>query len=449
MVRKRALAADVPESTPYESYVDRSEGLTQSEPPPPENANSTYPFELKVHFRERSHVEAFAHLIGKRIKADQKKIVFTPVSRTKPENCVFVETRAKPKKSRPKSEPRLENRLWTEMVEFENEAIPTYLTLSLLFRTPSAYRAFARLVKQALTLETQSIWYPPPRERNERFHWVSTWDDHQPRYPIYIVSKGRADTRYTARALGRMGVPYFITIEPQDYDAYSVVIPKERILVLPFSNHGDGPGRARNWCWDHAQTIGHKRHWVLDDNIVDFWRLHQNQRIRVADGGIFRAAEDFVDRFENVPIAGFQYRFFCAERSSYPPFVLNTRIYSCLLIDNACRHRWRGRYNEDTDLSLRVLKDGDCTIQFNAFLQNKLVTQAIGGGNTAEFYASEGTWNKSKMLQQMHPDVAKVVWRYGRWHHEVDYRPFRDNKPILKADCSAPSSYEMLLASTG
>jgi len=33
------------------------------------------------------------------------------------------------------------------------------------------------------------------------------------------------------------------------------------------------------------------------------------------------------------------------------------RVMRCILIDNACRHRWRGRYNEDTDLSLRVLKD--------------------------------------------------------------------------------------------
>jgi hypothetical protein len=78
------------------------------------------------------------------------------------------------------------------------------------------------------------------------------------------------------------------------------------------------------------------------------------------------------------------------------------------------------------------LKDGDCTIQFNAFLQEKLGTQTLGGGNTEEFYAEEGTYNKSAMLEAIHPDVAKVVWRFGRWHHEVDYKPFQNNKPILK-----------------
>ena len=41
---------------------------------------------------------------------------------------------------------------------------------------------------------------------------------------------------------------------------------------------------------------------------------------------------------------------------------------------------------------------------------------------------ASGTINKSQMLQDLHPDVARVVWRYGRWHHYVDYRPFKKNQ---------------------
>ena len=37
------------------------------------------------------------------------------------------------------------------------------------------------------------------------------------------------------------------------------------------------------------------------------------------------------------------------------------------------------------------------------------------------------------MLADLHPDVARVVWRYGRWHHYVDYGPFKKNKLILKS----------------
>ena len=277
---------------------------------------------------------------------------------------------------------------------------------------------------------------------------------NNPKYPVYIISKSRHESMLTSRSLARMKVPHYIAIEPQDEENYEKALDTFKIreyvtlLVAPFSNHGDGPGRARNWCWDHSIEIGAEKHWVLDDNIHDFYRLHNNKRIRSDTGAIFRAAEDFIDRYENVPISGFQYRFFIAPNSKYPPFVTNTRIYSCLLIQNDCKHRWRGRYNEDTDICLRVLKDGDCTVQFNAFLQEKAATQTVKGGNTAEFYHKEGTqdknkWrdgklnpegtiNKSQMLVDMHPDVARVVWRYGRWHHYVDYSPFKKNKLKLK-----------------
>jgi hypothetical protein len=54
------------------------------------------------------------------------------------------------------------------------------------------------------------------------------------------------------------------------------------------------------------------------------------------------------------------------------------------------------------------------------------------GGNTDDFYAIEGTLAKSQMLADLHPDVASVVWRFNRWHHHVDYRPFKQNKLIRR-----------------
>ena len=149
-----------------------------------------------------------------------------------------------------------------------------------------------------------------------------------------------------------------------------------------------------------------------------------------------------------MPISGFNYCKFCIASDRHQPYTTNTRIYSCLLIENSCPYKWRGRYNEDTDLSLRVLKDGYCTIQFNAFLQEKATTQRIGGGNSKEFYDKEGTLNKSKMLEEMHPDVAKVVWRFNRWHHLVDYKPFRKNKLLKKSNLNIENginNYGMVL----
>ena len=42
------------------------------------------------------------------------------------------------------------------------------------------------------------------------------------------------------------------------------------------------------------------------------------------------------------------------------------------------------------------------------------------------------------MLADMHPDVARVVWKYGRWHHFVDYEPFKSNRLIFKEGIEIP-----------
>jgi hypothetical protein len=81
-----------------------------------------------------------------------------------------------------------------------------------------------------------------------------------------------------------------------------------------------------------------------------------------------------------------------------------------------------------------MLKAGWATVQFNAFLQDKLRTQVLGGGNTAEFYAREGTAAKSQMQVDMHPDVSRLTWKFGRIHHEVNYNPFKDIPLIFKDD---------------
>lgn len=260
-----------------------------------------------------------------------------------------------------------------------------------------------------------------------------------PRFPIFIVSKGRAHSRLTMKALDELGLFYRVIIEQTDFDSYADVIPSERLMILPekYKNEYDtfwdrqivggrtGPGPARNYAWDTSVAEGHSHHWVMDDNLDAFHRLNRNIKAETRTGAIFKAMEDFTLRYENVAISGPNYYSFCKSTDAVPPFVCNTRIYSCLLIRNDIPYRWRGTYNEDTDLSLRALKDGWVTVQFNAFLQGKVTTQRMSGGNTEEFYAHEGTRNKSQMLVDMHPDVASVVWRFNRWHHHVNYKKFK------------------------
>ena len=262
-----------------------------------------------------------------------------------------------------------------------------------------------------------------------------------PNYPVYIISKGRWEDRLrlTDKYLGAMNVPHYIVVEEQEYEAYRAHVSDLATLLILDPKYQDeydtcddlgntkskGPGPARNFVWDHSIAQGAKWHWVMDDNIRGFYRLNHNRRIPVGDGTMFYAMEEFVERYENIGMAGPHYLSFSPARTKLPPFIINRRIYSCNLIRNDMPYRWRGRYNEDTDLSLRMLKDHHCTVIFYAFLQNKVNTQSLRGGNTQEFYNAEGTMPKSKMQVDLHPDISRLVWRYERWHHDVDYSGFR------------------------
>lgn len=259
-----------------------------------------------------------------------------------------------------------------------------------------------------------------------------------PKYPFYIISKGRAFNALTAKALNRLQVDYHIVIEPQEYDQYAKVINEKNILTLPFSNLGQGSIPARNWVWEHSIEQGARRHWILDDNIRDFYRLNHNLKVPLRNSVGFQAMEDFVDRFVNVAMAGPNYFMFASRKSKTAPFTPNTRVYSCILLSNTLPDRWRGRYNEDTDLSLRFLKQGYCTVLFNAFLAEKSVTMTMKGGNTDELYKQtadfDGRLEMAKSLQRQHPDVTKITRKWGRWQHQVDYRPFKKNKLIRRTD---------------
>jgi len=253
-----------------------------------------------------------------------------------------------------------------------------------------------------------------------------------PIYPVYIISKGRWERRMTSRSLEALRVPYHIVVEPQEYAEYAKVIDPAKILSLPFSNLGQGSIPARNWCWEDSIKRGAERHWILDDNILHFYRLNRNLKTAVTSGTIFRIAEDFVDRYENVRLAGFNYQWLCKSTDRVPPYYQNTRVYSCILIDNSLAHRWRGRYNEDTDLSLRVLKDGGCSVLFNAFLCGKASTMTGKGGNTDELYKDDGRLRMAQSLVEQHPDVTTVTWKFNRWQHHVNYKPFLRNLLVRK-----------------
>jgi hypothetical protein len=263
-----------------------------------------------------------------------------------------------------------------------------------------------------------------------------------PRYPVFVPTKGRWESRLTIKALEKIGVPYKAVVEAQEYDNYAAVIDPANILVLP---HRDkGLVVTRNWIWDYALSLGLRRFWTMDDNIKAFFRLNHNLKVPFASGTPLYAMEDFVERYTNVPIAGMNYFMFVSRKSAVPPFTQNTRVYSNMLIETDYRnpnghpYRNEGFYNDDTDLCLRILKDGNCTILFNAFLIEKSITMTVKGGMTPH-YQGDGRLRMAQELQRKHPDVTKITRKWGRWQHQVDYRPFKNNQLVRKPGIEIPT----------
>ena len=55
-------------------------------------------------------------------------------------------------------------------------------------------------------------------------------------------------------------------------------------------------------------------------------------------------------------------------------------------------------------------------------------------------------------LAELHPDVVRVTWKFRRWQHQVDYRPFKGNQLIYREGVVVPqgiNNYGMVLQPEG
>ena len=238
-----------------------------------------------------------------------------------------------------------------------------------------------------------------------------------PRYPIYVPSKGRAQTAQTAKFLTADGIPFRLVVEEPEADEYRARWPAAEVLVLPFQDQGTVVP-ARNWIADHAAATGADRHWQLDDNIWGIRRLWRGRRLKCHAGTGLRVCEDFTDRYENIAVAGLNYLMFVQD-STERPFYVNVHVYSCCLIDHRLPFRWRGRYNEDTDLCLQALSAGYCTVALNVFMAHKQRTMTKAGGNTAELYGGDGRAHMARALERRWPYVVETRRRFSRPQHVI------------------------------
>ena len=84
-----------------------------------------------------------------------------------------------------------------------------------------------------------------------------------PKYPIYIISKGRWQKRQTSKALEIMKVPYKIVVEPQEYKNYLEFIDNTNIEELI--------EEMFVWAMNQPNREVKKMEYEIHKNIYKFW----------------------------------------------------------------------------------------------------------------------------------------------------------------------------------
>lgn len=254
---------------------------------------------------------------------------------------------------------------------------------------------------------------------------ISATQKYSNEYPVFIVSKGRADISYTARMFDEDNVDYKILIEPQEYEEYAKYNDHNKLIKLPFSNLGLGSYPARNYAKELSIKMGAKAHWLFDDNIRGACKFIKGSKVPCSSSLAIDRAEKLFNRYSNLDILAFNYRYFVAT-DARKAFYVNVHCYSCMLIKNVDDIEWRLKYNEDVDLCLQVLSKDRCTILLNAYCMNKISTSAkLRGGNQTELYQNNSKQKKiekADTLRKQWPQYVELKIRFSRPHHYVDWK---------------------------
>ena len=168
--------------------------------------------------------------------------------------------------------------IWADMPDFVEPKVVDFAKIDFIVDEDAP---LSTIFNQPTTKKTKSLWFPKLEPHKKRYFRVI--GGKNPKYPVYVVSKGRSDIRRckTILYLNLMAVKHFVVVEPDEVSKYADMVNRDKLLytvVLPLDMRfvenyktlddrgteiGKGPGGARNFCWHHSKTIlKSPYHWV-------------------------------------------------------------------------------------------------------------------------------------------------------------------------------------------
>lgn len=181
-------------------------------------------------------------------------------------------------------------------------------------------------------------------------------------HPVYVPSKGRAATITTVKLLEEDGIDHLIVVEPgQDQEEYANRFGEGRLLVL--TAPGRGIAFVRNCCKEHAERLGAKWHWMLDDDIRSFMLREPGNRSKTAGAkDVMAVISRYALSHDNVVRAG-------TNQNSWPPgkepFKINYPPEQCTFNKVGLDAKFRLATHVDFDFTLQLLRMGHCVVTFD------------------------------------------------------------------------------------
>ncbi|MEE1227289.1 MAG: hypothetical protein UHM08_09330 [Bacteroidales bacterium] len=290
-------------------------------------------------------------------------------------------------------------------------------------------------------------------------------------YPIFIISYNRPNANArTIVSLIKYGIKFNVVVHKEQLNDYKRFFNSPLVNWIIFDDEykhkyetlsnvdsyekNAGSGAERNFAWDCAKNAGYTAYWNFDDNMGFMYQTgkltgskRSLERVLVKDRNtfvkLFHKAEDFYDSYDNLFIMELGE---CNNFLSRNIPTINRRCYSALLINTAIPTQWRGRYNEDTIMSIDCLINGFCTVQTPILLKIKQSTRDAKGGNHAVGKGKDDLKNqvysdavdyefssslKSQLLVAVYPQYCYLKYRVGRIHHGYNDKAWASFKQRL------------------
>jgi len=297
-----------------------------------------------------------------------------------------------------------------------------------------------KLGDRSITHKTKTVWYPDrPTNNTYSGKWICNTKCEN-KYPIYIPSFKRSDSMHTVKSLLDLDIDnFYVVIRPikEEITKYTSTMEmlgcSNKLLIVPqkyiddqekIGNFNSIP--QRNYAYQHSKDNNHTHHWCLDDNIKGFYRRHKGVKLPFTKTAYpFTFVEQYIQRYTNIYLASLQYSHLVPANGNRNIIIVNSKVYSCILIKNDNNIMWKGSYNEDIILTLDTLTQGKATMTFQNFLCGKLSTGSTKGGNQ-DIYSSDGQTKKIDALMHQYPQYTKKIQKYGHPHHQVDYTSFKN-----------------------